>query len=324
MDRERAFVEYGRILKEAEDWIARGYRGEAFDEAAVRPPRASGTASLPGGRDAAAPASGRIPPAAHPAVEAPAVSAPPEDRADAAALAEPAVTAVPLAPAERVGGAVPAGVSGGGAAPSGPDGSTPAAPDAANAEDSAELRGIADEVRSCRGCNLFLIRENTVPGVGLSGATLMIVTPPPTESAGEEDGPLAPYEAEYLGKWLVALGLDSRRDVFITPAVKCRTPGGRPPHAEESAACAAHLRRQYKAVKPKAVLALGDAACGALTGNAADFPSLVGQDWTWGAVPALVLWTPSEVLANPGRLRAPVWDALKRLKAAWNAAGTGV
>lgn len=186
-------------------------------------------------------------------------------------------------------------------------------------ESSSTLQQIAGEIAGCRNCNLYLIRQSTVPGIGSIGATLMIVTAPPSDGAGETDSPLPLYEIEYLGKWLTALGLQTGRDTFITPAVKCRTPGGRPPHPDESGACAGYLRRQYKEVKPRAILALGAAACGALTGNPADFPSLVGRDWTWGAVPALVLWTPAEVLANPGRLREPVWESLKRLKVAWNA-----
>ena len=184
---------------------------------------------------------------------------------------------------------------------------------------SSTLEQIGLEISGCTGCNLYLTRQNTVPGIGRSGAEIMIVTPPPSGSAGFESGPLPLYEYEYLEKWLRALGLDPLLDTFITPAVKCRTPGGRPPNPGESDACSSFLRRQYKEVKPRAILALGAAACGALTGNPADFPSLVGKEWTWGSVPALVLWTPAEVLASPGRLRAPVWESLQRLKAAWNA-----
>ncbi len=195
-------------------------------------------------------------------------------------------------------------------------------PVAAAAPDPAAVAGlkeISGEIAACRDCNLYLIRQNTVPGIGSIGATLFVVSPPPADGAGENDSPLASYEQEYLAKWLSALNLTPGTDTFITPAVKCRTPGGRPPHPDESGACSGYLRRQYKDIRPKAILALGAAACGALTGNSADFPTLVGRDWTWGSVPALVLWTPAEVLANPGRLRKPVWDSLQRLKAAWNA-----
>jgi len=184
---------------------------------------------------------------------------------------------------------------------------------------SASLKKIGDEISECSSCNLYLTRQNTVPGIGSTGAVLMIITPPPSDGAGFDSGPLPLYEYEYLEKWITALGLDPSLDIFITPALKCRTPAGRPPHPEETAACSSFLRRQYKEVKPRAVLALGAAACGALTGNQADFPSLVGREWTWGSVPALVLWTPAEVLASPTRLRGPVWESLKQLKAAWNA-----
>ena len=185
--------------------------------------------------------------------------------------------------------------------------------------DSAELPRIAAEIRDCRNCSLNLTRENTVPGFGPADCLLMVITPAPADSAAEGDSPLPPFEDEYLGKWLTALELRPGRDVFITPAVKCRTPGGRPPAPGESAACAGYLHRQYRAAAPRAVLALGASACGSLTGSPADFPALVGREWNWGGVPALVLWTPAEVLANPARLRSPVWESLKRLKAAWNA-----
>ena len=189
---------------------------------------------------------------------------------------------------------------------------------------AAALSDIAGDIRTCESCNLYLIRKNTVPGRGAAGARLMVVTPPPIEGAGEDSTPLSVHENTYLGKWLTALGLNLERDVFITPAVKCHTPGGRPPHTEEAASCAGYLRRQYEAVAPRAVLALGDGACGALSGDIRDFPILVGKGWTWGAVPALILWTPAEVLAHPARLRRPVWEALQRFKAAWDALpGTG-
>jgi uracil-DNA glycosylase family 4 len=258
MDRTQAFIEYGRILEDAEDWLSAGYR-TSRGPITVMPPAAGETA----GSDTAV--------------------------SDTAARRNENVEFEPRPPHPE---------------------------DSASA---ADLVAIAAEAASCRACNLHLTRANTVPGIGGTDVTLMVITPPPADGAGEDMSPLAPYEAEYLGKWLTALGLNPATDMFITPAVKCRTPGGRPPSRAETESCSLFLRRQYKAVNPRAVLALGAAACGALTGDGSDFPSLVGRDWIWGSVPALVLWTPAEVLANPERLRKPVWDGLQRLKAAWNA-----
>jgi len=182
-----------------------------------------------------------------------------------------------------------------------------------------ELRRIAEEIARCERCNLHLIRENTVPGVGTENPLLMIVTAAPVFGARETDGPLPLYESDYLDKWLRALNLRPGLDTFVLPAVKCRTPGGRPPSAKESGECFQYLKRQFAELRPRAIMALGAAACAALTGNIFDFPSLVGKPWTWEGVPSLILWTPAEVLENPARLRKPVWDALQRLKDAWNA-----
>ena len=195
----------------------------------------------------------------------------------------------------------------------------------ASSQYRGEMRLLAEKIARCEKCNLYLIRENTVPGVGVGSPLLMIVTAPPAFGTRETDGPLPLYESDYLDKWLGAINLRPGLDTFITPAVKCRTPGGRPPSATELGECFQYLKRQFAELKPKAVLALGAAACAALTGNISDFPSHVGKPWTWEGVPALVLWTPAEVLENPVRLRKPVWEAIQRLRDAWNALpGTGV
>ena len=185
-------------------------------------------------------------------------------------------------------------------------------------EDAVELNAIAQEIRTCESCSLYLLRKNTVPGKGSAGARLMVVTPPPIDDAHADSMPMSTQENEYLMKWLAALGLNPHQDTFITPAVKCRTPGSRPPKPKEVEACVHYLHRQYRSVAPMAVLALGDAACGALSGDPRHFPALVGKDWRWGTIPALILWTPGEVLAHPERLRRPVWESLQRFKASWD------
>lgn len=179
------------------------------------------------------------------------------------------------------------------------------------------LDEIAKRIHACEKCNLCLTSGNRVPGQGAADARLMVVCAPAAASSWGKTGPMNPQDHEYLNKWLTALQLDIKRDVFITPALKCGPPGARPPHPEETAACAEYLRQQYQAVAPAAVLALGDTACGALTGDPRNFASLVAREWRWGTIPALVLWTPAEVLSSPNRLRRPVWDALQRFRAAW-------
>lgn len=339
MDREHSFAEYARILKDTADWISFGYRMDSEDDIEEIKLPESGMTGTTGDERSELVQEGSLP-TGKASAENKQLSAVSENSFDASSSSgglQPQTI-------RKSGPDFPSSDNSAGisfrsdsqAAASIRVQSDMALKSGGHTPDSApsdravfetpwpkELRAVADKIAQCRSCNLYLTRESTVPGVGPVGATLMIVTPPPVDGACQGDSPLPPYEAEYLEKWLVALELDLTRDIFLSPAVKCRTPGGRPPHAEEAAACSGYLREQYKVVRPKAVLALGDAACGVLTGSASDFPTLVGKDWTWGSVPALVLWTPAEVLANPSRLRRPVWEALQRLKVAWNAVGTG-
>ena len=184
---------------------------------------------------------------------------------------------------------------------------------------AGSIEGIADAIRDCRDCNLALIRESTVPGTGSSRARLMVITQPPWEYASFETSPLSREEQDYLGKWVQAVGLDMQKDVFVTPVVKCPTPVMRPAMPEEISACSDYLMQQIRSVSPSAILALGSSACAALTGQHSDFGSLVTKDWEWNGIPTLVLWRPAEVLGNPGKLRRPVWESLKRLRKSWDA-----
>ncbi len=314
MEIRQALAEYADILDDCLDWLENSYRRERVEEELQLPGQFKSAAPRP-----APPGQPLQPPSAEeprrrpspvPSSQPAAPSARPYDPS------QPAPRQPDMPPPRHTAPEAPAAPE----APEAPE--APAAPrrsiwlNSGSIPASGGLNELAEEISGCRSCNLYLLRENTVPGVGTAGATLMIITPPPAD--GARGNPLPPFEAEYLGKWLTALKL-TPGEVFITPAVKCRTPGGRPPQKEEAAACAPYLHRQFKLVRPRAVLALGDAACGVLTGNPADFPSLVARDWTYAGVPALVLWTPAEVLANPKRLRKPVWESLQQLQAAWNA-----
>jgi hypothetical protein len=123
MDRTQAFIEYGRILEDAEDWLSAGYR-TSRGPITVMPPAAGETA----GSDTAV--------------------------SDTAARRNENVEFEPRPPHPE---------------------------DSASA---ADLVAIAAEAASCRACNLHLTRANTVPGIGGTDVTLMVITPPPADGAG--------------------------------------------------------------------------------------------------------------------------------------------
>jgi len=118
------------------------------------------------------------------------------------------------------------------------------------------LKEIADEVASCKKCELFHSREKGVPGEGPSNAKIMFIGEGPGFHENMQGRPFVGAAGDLLVELLQEIGLN-REDVFITNVVKCRPPGNRDPALEELMACSPYLERQLQAINPKVIVTLG-------------------------------------------------------------------
>jgi uracil-DNA glycosylase family 4 len=118
------------------------------------------------------------------------------------------------------------------------------------------LKEIADEVASCKKCELFHSREKGVPGEGPSNAEIMFIGEGPGFHENMQGRPFVGSAGDLLVELLQEIGLN-REDVFITNVVKCRPPGNRDPAPEELMACNPYLERQLQAINPKVIVTLG-------------------------------------------------------------------
>ena len=118
------------------------------------------------------------------------------------------------------------------------------------------LKEIADEVASCKKCELFHSREKGVPGEGPSNAKIMFIGEGPGFHENMQGRPFVGAAGDLLVELLQEIGLN-REDVFITNVVKCRPPGNRDPAPEELMACSPYLERQLQAINPKVIVTLG-------------------------------------------------------------------
>ncbi|MDR1626932.1 MAG: uracil-DNA glycosylase [Spirochaetia bacterium] len=175
------------------------------------------------------------------------------------------------------------------------------------------LEAIAAEIRGCRRCRLCETRTQGVPGVGAAQPLVMVIGEGPGEEEDVRGEPFVGPAGKYLDKWLESVGLSRKTNAFIANIVKCRPPGNRDPSPEESQACMPYLLRQVKAVKPKAVLALGRIAAQNLLRRGEGIGRLRGQPGIWQGLPFLATYHPSAVLRDP-QLRRPVWEDLKTLQ----------
>ncbi len=92
---------------------------------------------------------------------------------------------------------------------------------------------------------------------------------------------------QIIDRYLNDLGMN-RGDLYITSAIKCYTPGGRPPTISEIENCRHHLLIELDTAKPDIVVTLGELALYAVTGvmdeDYKEIPKEAGQ-WPFHIIP---------------------------------------
>lgn len=174
-----------------------------------------------------------------------------------------------------------------------------------------------DELRTaaldCPRCGLCETRKQVVFGDGPLTADLLIVTGTPGAVDDAEGRLFSGREGGMLETLLASVGF-SREAVYITTAVKCRTPDDRNPETDEIEACSTFLRKEVELVGPSVILAFGGVATRAMLGTEAPLGQLRGETYTFEGVPLVPTYQPAALLRNPSWIR-PVWDDLQRVRA---------
>lgn len=173
------------------------------------------------------------------------------------------------------------------------------------------LKTIAAEVAACTKCALHESRTNTVFFRGNPEAALCFVGEAPGADEDEQGIPFVGRAGQLLDKMISAMGLVPERDVYICNIIKCRPPENRKPTPEESATCIPYLHEQLALVRPKAIVALGNTAAGALLDTKLGITKLRGQ-WKLYRGTSLVMPT-----YHPSYLLRPSPQQAEAKRQAW-------
>ena len=163
-------------------------------------------------------------------------------------------------------------------------------------------------VASCTGCGLSQSRQQAILGEGLASADWMIVGDAPGEEEDKAAQSFAGPAGQLLDNMLKALSL-TREQVYLTHALKCRTPVGRNASQVEVSHCATYLARQVELVQPKVILAMGRTAALALLQSAEPLGKLRSQVQSFKGVPVVVTYPPAYLLRNQAD-KAKAWADL--------------
>ena len=187
------------------------------------------------------------------------------------------------------------------------------------APDGETLLQILTDIGDCRRCALHQGRTNLVFGVGNERSPLVFVGEGPGADEDAQGIPFVGRAGQLLTQMIEGTakkeGIDLRReDIYICNVVKCRPPGNRTPEPEEMEICGQFLYRQLRAIRPKAICALGGTAARALTGHKEGVTKMRGKWFQWQEIPVMVTYHPSFLLRayNPAAKRE-AWEDLKRV-----------
>jgi DNA polymerase len=167
---------------------------------------------------------------------------------------------------------------------------------------------IQTAVASCTGCGLSQSRQQAILGEGLASADWMIVGDAPGDDEDKEARSFAGPAGQLLDNMLKALSL-TREQVYLTHALKCRTPVGRNASQVEVSHCATYLARQVELVQPKVILAMGRTAALALLQSSEPLGKLRSQVQSFKGVPVVVTYPPAYLLRNQAD-KAKAWADL--------------
>lgn len=239
-------------------------------------------------------------------------------RAEAAVVA-PAPGATPPAPVPAPAARAPAPVARPvGAAPAPTltpvaEGGTPAArPPGVEHMDWPALQAA---VAGCQACGLCRSRQNTVFGVGDTGADWMVIGEAPGENEDRQGEPFVGAAGQLLDNMLRAVGRsreargEAGRGIYIANVLKCRPPANRNPLPDEVAQCEPFLARQVALVRPKIILAMGRFAVQSILKTDEPIGRLRGRVHRYEGVPVIVTYHPAYLLRTPGD-KAKAWADL--------------
>lgn len=169
------------------------------------------------------------------------------------------------------------------------------------------LEEIHAELGDCQRCPLCAARNHIVYGAGAASARIVFVGGEPSK---RDDTTGIPLAGELFDRILFAMGLE-RSAIYACQVVMCR-PLQRPVHEEEISTCLPYLQRQIEVIAPQIIVALGEVATRALTGQSEEFGKLRGRWAKYQEIDVMPTFDPTYLLLHPQGKRE-VWNDLKEV-----------
>ncbi len=158
---------------------------------------------------------------------------------------------------------------------------------------------LRSDCMACQRCGLGGTRTNLVFGVGVPDAEVVFIGEGPGEQEDLRGEPFVGRGGQLLDKYLDAIDLSRRKNIYIGNMVKCRPPQNRDPKPEEQEACIFWLREQIRLIRPKIIVCLGRISAQRLIDPAFRVTKEHGQFVERNGVWMMGTFHPAALLRNP-------------------------
>ena len=157
------------------------------------------------------------------------------------------------------------------------------------------------ECMECKKCSLCETRTNLVFGVGSENAEVMFIGEGPGENEDLQGEPFVGRGGKLLDKYLEAIDLDRKKNIYIANMVKCRPPKNRDPLPEEQDKCIEWLREQTRLIRPKIIVCLGRISAQRLISKDFKVTQQHGEFIEKGGILFMGTFHPAALLRNPNQ-----------------------
>ena len=162
----------------------------------------------------------------------------------------------------------------------------------------------------CKQCELGQTRTNLVFGVGNPESEVLFIGEGPGQQEDLKGEPFVGRSGQLLDKYLAAVDLDRRRNIYIANMVKCRPPGNRDPKPEEQDICMRWLKAQVALMRPKIIVCLGRIAAQRVINKDFKVTKEHGMFFEHNGILRMGMYHPAVLLRDPGKKEDALADFL--------------
>jgi uracil-DNA glycosylase len=185
------------------------------------------------------------------------------------------------------------------------------------ANEANNLQELKIIVENFDGCALRNFAKNTVFCDGNPNSKILLIGEAPGATEDEQGIPFCGESGKLLDKMIGAIGLDRKKNVYITNTIFWRPPANRQPTPQEVEICKPFVEKHIALFNPSLIILIGGTATTALLGKNETISHVRKNHYAYTNqylnknIPTAALFHPAFLLRSPYKKKDTWFDLLK-------------